>query len=311
VRVGVLFPGQGSQFVGMGADLFDIREDLLGSRANEILDFDLRSMCLDGPEADLVRTENAQPAIFALSFALYDEWRRRTQVVPDGMAGHSLGEYTALAAAGAIGYFEALRLVGIRGRAMAEAASIEPSGMAALIGADLALANQICTMREEAGGRLQIANVNSPGQIVVAGGQEDITWVVESCRDHGIRRAIPLNVAGAFHSSFMTPAADSVAGELARLEFAEPEVPVWANTTAGRYEQAGVGSLLSRQIVEPVQFAKSLENMHDSGIRVFIHVGPGDVTAGLVRKTLPDAEALVVGRIEDIRAAAEALGTMA
>ncbi len=310
MRFAVLFPGQGSQFVGMGADLFEKRSDLLGDPANEVLGFDLRSICLQGPEEDLRRTEYAQPALFAVSYALYDELHRLTGLLPAGMAGHSLGEYTALTAAGALDYPDALAIVALRGRAMATAADAEPSGMAALIGADYVKAMDICEVRQAMGGRLQVANINSPSQIVVAGGAEDITWLTEHGLEHGIRRTIPLRVAGAFHSTFMASAAVSVAEALEEVPMAEPSVPVWANTTAQPHQPGQVASLLARQVIEPVLFARSIENMGASGINAFVHVGPGDVTAGLVRKVLPEAEVIVVSDTEDIRAVSQSLGTM-
>ena len=310
MSLGVLFPGQGSQFVGMGADLFEARPDLLGNAANDVLGFDLRKMCLEGPEKELTRTEHAQPALFALSFALWDEFRRSLEGTPSGMAGHSLGEYTALTAANAVEFASSLGVVALRGRAMAAAADAEPSGMAALIGADEELAQSVCAVRSEMGGRLSVANVNSPGQIVVAGGAADIEWLVAEGRDHGIRRVIPLKVAGAFHSSFMASASESVADGLGKVEIREPEVPVWANATASPHEESAIVSVLARQVVEPVRFMEILQNMSEAGISTYVHIGPGDVTAGLVRKTLPGAEAMVVSSIEDISGVVDALGTM-
>lgn len=310
MKIGFLFPGQGSQTVGMGADLFEARPDLLGEAANEILGFDLRRMCLDGPEDELTRTQHAQPALFAISYALFTELDARSGLVADAMAGHSLGEYTALTAAGAFDYETGLGLVALRGRAMAESAEVEPSGMAALIGADEDTARRVCAVRSAAGGRLQVANINAPGQVVVAGGRDDIDWLVEHGREHGIRRAIPLKVAGAFHSTFMEDAAAEVASALAKVGVQEAKVPVWANTTAQPHVDGDVAGLLARQVVEPVRFAESLTNMSSYGIDRFVHIGPGDVTAGLARKTVPDATTLVVSSIGDIPAATEALGTI-
>ncbi len=296
--------------MGMGADLFEARPDLLGDAANDVLGFDLRKMCLEGPEKELTRTEHAQPALFALSFALWDEFRRSLEVTPSGMAGHSLGEYTALTAANAVEFASSLGVVALRGRAMAAAADAEPSGMAALIGADEELALSVCAVRREMGGRLSVANINSPGQIVVAGGTADIEWLAAEGRDHGIRRVIPLKVAGAFHSSFMASASESVADGLGKVEIREPEVPVWANATASPHEESAIVSVLARQVVEPVRFMEILQNMSEAGISTYVHIGPGDVTAGLVRKTLPGAEAMVVSSIEDIGGVVDVVGTM-
>lgn len=304
----LLFPGQGSQFVGMGADLFEARPDLLGSRANEILGFDLAALCLEGPDEVLTRTEHAQPALFAVSYALWAEVGGHLPGVPAGMAGHSLGEYTALAAAGAIGYEDALAVVGQRGRAMAAAADAEPSGMAALVGADLDLATAVCDARSAQGGRLSVANINTPAQIVVAGGQADIEWLVEHGRDQGIRRVIPLKVAGGFHSSFMAPAAKAVSAALADVEISDPTVDVWANTTARPHVTGEIPEIMARQVVETVRFAESLESMFRAGIDTFVHVGPGDVTAGLARKTVDATTTHVISTLDDVAAVADSMG---
>jgi [acyl-carrier-protein] S-malonyltransferase len=294
----------------MGKGLFEARPDLLGERADRTLGFSLRAMCLDGPEEELTRTEHAQPALFALSFALWDVFAAETGIVPAGAAGHSLGEYTALTAAGCFDYDAALAIVTRRGRAMAAAAEASPSGMAALLGTDEAKASQICSRRIGVGGRLELANINAPGQIVVAGGAADIEWLVENARDLGVRRVIPLKVSGAFHSTFMEPAAVALAGALAEVEVAEPAFPVWANTTARPHTRQDLRGLLARQVVSPVRFSESLVAMAAAGVDTFIHLGPGDVTAGLARRTVEGARVLVVSSIDDIEAAGEAIGTM-
>ena len=161
------------------------------------------------------------------------------------------------------------------------------------------------------GGRLELANINAPGQIVVAGGAKDIDWLTENARDLGVRRVIPLKVAGAFHSSFMEPAALAVESALQGLEVSEPAFPVWSNTTAEPHTRAQVAELLAKQVVSTVRFSESLESMASAGIDTFIHVGPGDVTAGMARRTVTDAEVLVVSTVEEIDDAAASLGTMA
>lgn len=300
MSVAVLFPGQGSQFVGMGADLFDARPDLLGARADEVLGWSLRELCLDGPEESLTRTEHAQPALFAVSYALWEELRSSSGEGVAGAAGHSLGEFTALCAAGAIPYPDALRVVARRGRAMAAAADIEPSGMAALIGADADLAEAIAARRRGDGGRLEVANINAPGQVVVAGSADDIDWVIANARDLGVRRAIALKVAGAFHSSFMEPAAEQVGDALAGVSFSEPAFPVWSNTTAHPHVASQMAETLSSQVVSTVRFEESLLEMAAAGIDTFVSVGPGDVTAGMVRRTVEDATVHIVSSVADI-----------
>lgn len=284
----------------MGADLFDEHPDLLGSSADEVLGWSLRDMCLQGPEEVLTRTEHAQPALFAISFALWVSLREAFSQDIAGAAGHSLGEYTALCAAGALGYHDGLGVVAKRGAAMASAADIEPSGMAALIGADADSAEEIASRRREEGGRLEVANINAPGQVVVAGSESDIQWVGDHARELGVRRAIPLKVAGAFHSRFMEPAADEVGDALSGIEFADPVFPVWSNTTARPHRTIALADTLRSQVVSTVRFAESLEDMGRSGIDTFVHVGPGDVTAGMAKRSVEGSRVYVVSEMTDI-----------
>jgi [acyl-carrier-protein] S-malonyltransferase len=298
-KYAILFPGQGSQKVGMGADLFSARRDLLVEIADRVLGWSLETLVSEGPQEELTRTEHAQPALFAVSYALWIALRDAVPNPPAAAAGHSLGEYTALAAAGVFSYEEGLALVSERGRAMADAPSeSDPSGMAALIGTDLDHAERVAADRRAEGGRLWVANVNTPSQIVVAGSASDIEWLSDNARSLDIRRAIPLDVAGAFHSPYMRPAADRLATALERTDFAAPEFPVYANTTGLPVEDPA--RQLGEQLVEPVLFAATLEQMAADGITTFVHVGPGDVTGGLVKRTLPDAVLHVVSDLDGI-----------
>ena len=275
----------------MGAELFDSRPDLLGDAVDEILGWSLRDVCLNGPDEELTRTDRAQVALFALAYATWVEFSRLLDQSPSGSAGHSLGEYTALTAADAFDYETALRLVALRGEAMARAAAEEPSGMAALIGVDQAEAEAVCEQRRSDGGRLWVANINAPGQIVVAGGRDDVEWVLEHGKALGIRRVIPLTVAGAFHSPFMADASSAVEAAVRDVAIGSFSFPVYANVTARPYSEGQVADLLGRQVVEPVRFAESIAAMD---VDAFVHVGPGDVTAGMARRTVPSAPVLVV-----------------
>lgn len=310
MSVAVLFPGQGSQHVGMGADLFEARPDLLGDPADRVLGWSLRSLCLDGPEELLTRTEYAQAALFALSYALWEELRKSWDGLIAAGAGHSLGEYTALAAARAISYDSALDVVSRRGVAMGNASDQEPSGMAALIGVDPDLAEAVASRRRAEGGRLEVANINAPGQVVVAGGVADLAWVAENGRELGVRRVVSLKVDGAFHSSFMEPALDDVGEALASVAFEEPDFPVWSNTTARPHVVDELAPTLRSQVVSPVLFEESLEGMAAEGIDTFVHVGPGNVTASMAKRTLEGATVHVVSELADIPAVAEALVTV-
>lgn len=310
MTVAVLFPGQGSQFVGMGADLFDARPDLLGEPADDVLGWSLRQLCLEGPEETLTRTEHAQVALYAVSYALWEEFRRSYIAAVAGAAGHSLGEYTALAAAGTITFAEGLVAVARRGEAMARAADLEPSGMAALIGADAGLAAQVASNRQTEGGRLEVANINAPGQVVVAGSLEDIEWLTERGRDLGVRRVVPLKVAGGFHSRFMAPAAAEVDEALAEVSFEPPSFPVWSNTTARPHRVEEIRETLTSQVVSTVRFEESLLDMVAHGIDTFVHVGPGDVTAGMAKRSVDGANVHVVSEMADIPAVVDSIVTV-
>lgn len=303
----VLFPGQGSQFVGMGADVFEERPDILGEAADEVLGWSLEDLCSEGPEDELTRTDRAQPALYAISFALWEAFIESAAAPPVAAAGHSLGEYTALAAAGAIDFLTGLHLVAERGRAMAEAAAQEPSGMAAIMGADAAEAESVAATRRDDGGRLWVANLNAPGQVVVAGGSDDLDWLDENASDLGLRRVVRLNVAGAFHSPFMEPAAVRLRAALEATEFDEPGIPVWSNATAKPYGSDIRGGL-ELQLTSPVRFSDSLQDIASAGADVMIHIGPGDVTAGLAKRSVPGITTAAAASLAEVAGAAAITG---
>lgn len=298
MSIAVLFPGQGSQTLGMGADLFDARPDLLGAAADSILGWSLRDAC-EGPEDRLTRTDRAQPALYALGYALWEALRDRLDGPPAAAAGHSLGEFTALAAAGVVDFASGLRLVAARGRAMQAAADREHSGMAALLGAGETQAEALAAARRAGGGRLWVANLNAPGQVVVAGGADDLAWAAEHAGEYGVRRVTPLRVAGAFHSPLMAPAAAEFEAAVGGVEFSPGEFPVWANATAAPHGEDVAGALVA-QLTSPVRFAESLAAMAAAGVTTFVHLGPGDVTAGLARRSVQGAETLVVSSLDDV-----------
>lgn len=300
----VLFPGQGSQTVGMGADVFAARPDLLAETADAVLGWSVSDLVANGPQEALTATDKAQPALYAVSYALWEEFSERAPA-PSAAAGHSLGEYTALAAAGVFDFATGLRLVAVRGSAMAAAAAIEPGSMAAVLGGERRAAEGIAAGRRTDGGRLWVANLNSPGQIVMAGAVADIEWLVEHAKELGLRRAIPLDVAGAFHSPLMEPAAAALAAKLAEVEFVAPAFPVFANADAAPHED--VAASLRRQLTRPVRFEETMRAMADGGIDTFVHIGPGDVTAGLVKRTVDGATVHVVNTMESIAEVAGAV----
>jgi [acyl-carrier-protein] S-malonyltransferase len=193
---------------------------------------------------------------------------------------------------------------------MSDAADASPSGMAALLGVDVGVATNVVEASVANGGSLQIANINAPGQVVVAGSVSDLEWLAESGKDLGVRRSIPLKVAGAFHSNYMTSAAEGLESAVSSSSFRSPGFPVWANATAKPYSPMDVASTLVAQVTSPVLFEATLQSMAEAGLNTFVHVGPGDVTAGLAKRTLPDATVLTVSDLEDIESAAAAVGTM-
>ncbi len=305
MRYAVLFPGQGSQFVGMGADVFSTRRDLLGSVTDDVLGWSLERVCALGPEEELKRTDRAQPALYAVAYALWEAFSTAVIAPPAGASGHSLGEYTALAAAGVFDYETGLALVAARGRAMDRAARSQASGMAALVGTDLDTAERIASDRRREGGRIWVANLNAPGQIVLAGAQADMSWLQENARELGARRVIPLKVAGAFHTPLMAAATSDLSAALEGVALGRADFPVWANVSA--QISRDVVADLSAQLTNTVRFAESLEALSAAGIEAFVHIGPGDVTAGMARRSVPDATVLTVSTLEDIAAVAEAL----
>ncbi len=304
----ILFPGQGIQHVGMGADLFEKHPDLLGPVADEILGWSLRDVCLNGPEEVLAKTDHLQPALYALSYVLWDELSPLLAEPPMAAAGHSLGEYTALAAAGAFDFAAGLELVAARGRAMADAAAQEASGMVAVLGIDDSSAEEAAMTRRADGGRLWVANFNGPGQVVFSGGNHDLEWLTAHAADFGGRRVFPLNVAGAFHSPFMDEAVGPLAEALRHVEFRETSVPVWTNLTAAPVEDSRAALL--QQVVAPVRFTQTLAALGEAGVRMFLHIGPGNVTATMAKRTVPGAEAHHFSHVADVEEAAERVGSL-
>ncbi len=294
--VALLFPGQGSQTVGMGRDVYGASPAArrLFDEADRVLGFGLSRLCFDGPEEVLTRTENAQPAIFVTSLA-YLAAAGETGIVriPDGvrfMAGHSLGEYTALVAAGALDFDAGLRLVRERGRLMQAASGAIPSGMAAVLGLDEEAVAGICA---EAG--VEIANYNGPGQIIISGPKAALERAAEIARQRGARRVIPLNVSGAFHSRVMAPAAEGLRPLVDAAGFRPARVPVVANVTARPIiTPEEIRAELREQILCPVRWHQSMEYIIGQGVRRFIEVGPGKVLTGLLRRIDPGVEAVAI-----------------
>lgn len=285
-----LFPGQGSQYVGMGSDHYQnsvtVKEYI--DSANDILGIDLKKIMFEGPEEKLKQTEFTQPAIFLHSVALY----KTLGAAPDMVAGHSLGEFSALVACGAVEFSDALKIVRRRGQLMQQAGIDNPGTMAAIIGMEDAEVEKFCKQAsEETGKEVIAANYNCPGQLVISGDIEAVEKAVEIAKENGCRLAKLLPVSGAFHSSLMQPAYDGLKDELERLSISEPVCPVYSNYTAEPTEDPEeIRSNVLNQLLNPVRWTQTLQNMHKDGADTFIEVGPGKVLQGLVKRTLKDVK---------------------
>jgi len=300
-----VFPGQGSQGVGMGLDLyrnFSAAREVF-AEADEALGLPLSRLCFEGPEEELAQTVNAQPAILTVSIACLKAAAQAAGqlICPAFMAGHSLGEYTALVAAQVLDFGDVVRLTRERGRLMQEAGVRVPGGMVAIIGLDEVSVEQVC---QETGA--EIANLNSPGQIVISGTRQAMVRAMDLARAMGARRAIALSVSGAFHSRLMQPAAEGMANAISGLKFRYPSIPIVANSTAQPVTTAdGVREELMRQLCQCVQWQRSVEYMMDAGVSTFIEIGPGEVLSGLIKRISDQVQTLNVGDAESISAIRE------
>lgn len=289
MRIAFVFPGQGSQSVGMLSG-FAGNETVAGvmARADKALGFPLTGLIADGPAETLSLTVNTQPAMLASSVAFYEAWIAAGGRRPEMMAGHSLGEYSALCAAGAMSLETAVRLVRFRAEAMQDSVPVGVGGMAAVIGlADDAVEAAVAEAREA--GCVEAVNFNAPGQVVIAGEKAAVARALECAKARGCRRAIELPVSAPFHSSLMQPAADKLAARLAEIELGVPEIPVIANVDVEVHETPdAIRKALARQAAGPVQWVRTIERMKAGGITDIVECGPGKVLTGLLRRTAPE-----------------------
>lgn len=298
-KIAYVFPGQGSQAVGMGKELFDnfavFRQTL--EEADDALGFKLSKMCFEGPVAELNSTVNTQPAILAVSVGAYRVLQQECGVTPGLMAGHSLGEYSALVAAGALQFADAVRVVRQRGSFMQEAAPAGSGGMAAILGLPREKVISCC-QEASAQGLIEPVNFNCPGQVVIAGEKAALQKAMELCRQAGAKRAVELAVSGPFHSSLMKPAGERLAQVLDEITINNPSVPVVANVSAANIQTAvEIKDSLVRQISGAVLWEDSVARMADQGITTMVEIGPGKVLCGLIKKINKEITAV---NVEDV-----------
>ena len=307
-KIAFVFPGQGSQYSGMGKE---VREAFAAARevfskVDRALGFSLSELCFNGPEEALKLTQNTQPAILAVSVALQQVLQERG-ISPDFVAGHSLGEYSALVCAGALTLGDAVQAVRKRGIYMQEAVPPDKGAMAAVIGLDATLVARAC---EEASidGVVSPANYNSPDQTVIAGGTEAVRKACELAKEKGARRCLPLAVSAPFHCALMAPARDRLALDLRKLKFRDLAMPLVCNVDATEITQGDdARDALIRQVCSPVRWVESVRHLSRRGVNRFVEVGPGRVLAGLVKKTAPEARTFNVAGAQGIEALASEL----
>jgi [acyl-carrier-protein] S-malonyltransferase len=283
-NIAFVFPGQGSQYVEMGKDFYDNYEVARKyfDKANEILDIDLKKLCFEGPEDELTETQNTQPAIFTVSMIAY-EILKAEGIEPKMVAGHSLGEYAALCSAGVFDFETGLKLVRKRGELMASAVSEGSKGtMAAIIALKRDKIEEICS---EVDGVCELANINSPIQIVISGEEKAVHAAMEKADEAGAKKIVELNVSSAFHSQLMEPAKNKLEEYINTIEFNDPEVPVIANSTADFVKnREEIVAALKEQLTNPVRWVESMELMGENDIELALEVGPGRVLKSLMRR---------------------------
>lgn len=311
MKTAFMFPGQGSQNKGMLSDLAEKYSSLLNTfqEASDVLGYDLWDLCLQGDEARLNRTEVTQPAILTASIALWRLWSELGAARPQYLAGHSLGEYSALVAAGSLEFRAAVALVQERGRLMQGAVAEGVGKMAAVIGLDDELVVAACE-EASAGQVVEAVNFNSPGQVVIAGHAEAVERAAAACKEKGARRVLPLPVSVPSHCALMKPAAEKLAVTLQEIEVRAPAIPVLQNVTAQLVtDPAQIRENLVKQLYSPVLWTQTLKSMAELGVERVVECGPGKVLVGLAKRTLENASGLAMATLKDFEESYEQIGS--
>ncbi|MGF6354393.1 [acyl-carrier-protein] S-malonyltransferase [Paenibacillus sp. 4624] len=304
-KIAFVFPGQGSQKVGMAKDAYEsvpAAKEVFRT-ADETLGFSLSNLIFEGPDTELKQTSNTQPALLTASIALLEAFKEKG-IEADYAAGHSLGEYSALVAAGVLSFEDAVRIVRARGQYMEEAVPGGQGAMAAILGADREALGVLCREVSESGQAVELANINCPGQIVISGVKEGVDAVSERVKEAGGKRALALEVSGPFHSSLMKGAAEKLADKLSTVTFSPAKLPVVANVTARPAEEGQFQNLLTTQVYSPVLWEDSVTWLIEQGVDTFIEIGSGNVLTGLIKKTDKTVKLYNVNSLETLEATA-------